>query len=92
MSNSGRRASVRCPPPGHHQKKEPAVRRSAIALRTPAYAFVANLATSAPPPQRDLPIRFLQLRSETPAMRQPAALWLAAAPARAGEVGLDFPR
>ena len=45
MSNSGRRASVRCPPPGHHQKKEPAVRRSAIALRTPADAFVANLAT-----------------------------------------------
>jgi hypothetical protein len=30
MSNNGRRASVRCPPPGHHQKKEPAVRRSAI--------------------------------------------------------------
>src|SRR5829696_4032004 len=25
-------------------------------------------------------------------MRQPAVLWLAAAPARGGEVGLDFPR
>src|SRR5215204_5912982 len=78
MCNSGRRASVRCPPPGHHQKKEPAVRRSAIALRTPADAFVANLATKcgaaaarSPDPVPKAALTAGPSRGHTPAWRCP---------------------